>query len=245
MPSTIDNHLIPYVVETTARGERGYDLFSRLMKDRIVFLAGPIDDTLANIIIAQLLFLEKEDPTKDIEFYINSPGGSVTAGLAIYDTMQMVRPDVATICVGMAASMGAVLLAAGEAGKRYALPYSEVMIHQPLGGMQGQASDIEIHAKRILKMREDLYEIMMKHTGQPIEKIRTDSDRDRFFDAQEAKEYGLIDEVITRESRGDDQRRAFMGRSAALSGGDSGIGSPNGSPVPALQEAPSPGDRSR
>ncbi len=189
--------LVPMVVEQTNRGERAYDIYSRLLKDRIVFLGTPINDTVANLIIAQLLFLEAEDPEQDISFYINSPGGSVTAGLAIYDTMQYIRPDVSTICIGLAASAGALLLAAGAAKKRYTLPHSTVMIHQPLGGVQGQASDIEIHAREILRMKDELNQILVGHTGQPLEKLQEDTERDRFLTAEEAKEYGLIDEVIT------------------------------------------------
>ena len=189
---------IPIVLEQTHRGERSYDLFSRLLKDRIVFLGTPIDDDVANIIIGQLLFLESEDPDKDIMLYINSPGGSVTAGLAIYDTMQYVRPPVSTICTGQAASMGAVLLAAGADGKRYSLPHSRIMIHQPLGGAQGQATDIEIQAKEILRLKQKLNEILAKHTKQPIERIEKDADRDYFMGAGEAKEYGLVDEVFVR-----------------------------------------------
>lgn len=189
-------NLVPIVVEQTNRGERSYDIFSRLLKDRIIFLGGPIDDNVANLIIAQLLFLEAEDPEKDIHFYINSPGGVVTAGMAIYDTMQYVRPPVSTICLGQAASMGSLLLAAGAKGKRYSLPYSRILIHQPLGGVQGQATDIEIHAKEILRMRQFLNEILAKHTGQPIDRIAQDTERDYFMSAQEAKEYGIIDEVF-------------------------------------------------
>ncbi len=188
-------NLIPIVVEQTNRGERSYDIFSRLLKDRIIFLGGPIEDGVANLIIAQMLFLEAEDPEKDIQFYINSPGGVVTAGMAIYDTMQHVRPPVATICIGQAASMGSLLLAAGAKGKRYSLPYSRILIHQPMGGVQGQASDIEIHAKEILRMRQTLNEILSRHTGQPFDKIAQDTERDFFMSAQEAKEYGIIDEV--------------------------------------------------
>jgi ATP-dependent Clp protease, protease subunit len=190
--------LIPTVLEQTHRGERAYDLYSRLLKDRIVFLGEAIDDRLANVIIGQLLFLESEDPDKDIMLYINSPGGSVTSGLAIYDTMQYVRPPVSTICVGQAASMGAVLLAAGAAGKRFSLPNSRIMIHQPHGGAQGQATDIEIQAKEILRMKQKLNEILAKHTKQPIERIEKDADRDYFIGAGEAKEYGLIDDVFVR-----------------------------------------------
>lgn len=189
-------YLIPSVVEKTHYGERSYDIYSRLLKDRIVFLGTEIDDGVANAVIAQLLFLESQDKTKDIKLYINSPGGSVTAGLAIYDTMQYIQPAVSTICLGMAASMGAVLLSAGAAGKRFALPNAEVMIHQVLGGVQGQASDIKIHAERILTMRDALNEILAKHTGQPKEKVSVDTERDNFMDAKEAQKYGLIDKVI-------------------------------------------------
>lgn len=188
-------NLIPFVVEQTNRGERSYDIFSRLLKDRIIFLGGPIEDNVANLIIAQMLFLEAEDPEKDIQFYINSPGGVVTSGMAIYDTMQHVRPPVATICIGQAASMASLLLAAGTKGKRYSLPYSRILIHQPMGGVQGQATDIEIHAKEILRMRGTLNNILSRHTGQPLDKIALDTERDYFMSAQEAKEYGLIDEV--------------------------------------------------
>jgi ATP-dependent Clp protease protease subunit len=191
-------NLVPIVVEQTSRGERSYDIYSRLLKDRIVFLGGPIDDDVANLVIAQLLFLAAEDPEKDVYLYINSPGGSVTAGLGIYDTMQYIKPDVSTICVGMAASMGSLLLAAGAKGKRFALPNSEVMIHQPLGGVRGQAADIKIHADWILKTKHKLNQIYVQHTGQPYEKIERDTDRDFFMSAQEALEYGLIDKVITR-----------------------------------------------
>ncbi|ACV58289.1 MULTISPECIES: ATP-dependent Clp endopeptidase proteolytic subunit ClpP [Alicyclobacillus] len=190
--------LIPYVIEQTSRGERSYDIYSRLLKDRIIFLGTPIDDDVANAVVAQLLFLAADDPDKDIQMYINSPGGSVSAGLAIYDTMQHIKPDVSTMCVGMAASMAAVLLAAGAKGKRYALPNSEVMIHQPLGGARGQASDIEIHARHILKTRERLNRILAERTGQPLERVAQDTDRDNFMSAEEAKAYGLIDEVIYR-----------------------------------------------
>lgn len=189
---------VPIVVEQTARGERSYDIYSRLLKDRIVFLGGPIDDHTANIIIAQLLFLEAENPDKDIHMYINSPGGVVTAGMAIYDTMQYIKPDVSTICIGSCASMAAVLLTAGAAGKRYALPHSNVMIHQPLGGVQGQATEIEIHAREILRLREELNGILSRHSGQPIEKIRIDTERDNFMTAEEAKSYGLIDSILHR-----------------------------------------------
>jgi len=190
-------YLVPIVVEQTNRGERSYDIYSRLLKDRIIFLGTPIDDNVANIIIAQLLFLEAEDPEKDIFIYINSPGGSITAGMAIFDTMRYVKPDVSTMCVGLAASMGAFLLAAGNKGKRLATPNSEILIHQPLGGAQGQATDIEIHAKRIIKVKERLNNILAELTGQPLERIQKDTDRDTFMDAEEAKEYGLIDDVIT------------------------------------------------
>lgn len=191
-------NFIPMVIEQDARGERGYDIYSRLLKDRIIFLGTPVNDMVANAIIAQLLFLAAQDSDKDISLYINSPGGSITAGMAIYDTMQFIKPDVSTICVGMAASMGAFLLTAGAKGKRYALPNSEVMIHQPLGGAEGQASDIEIRAKRILKMRDNLNNILAERTGQSFEKIERDTDRDNFMSAKEAMEYGLIDKVIER-----------------------------------------------
>lgn len=190
--------LIPTVIEKTSYGERAYDIYSRLLKDRIIFLGTAIDDHVANAIIAQLLFLESQDSEKDIKIYINSPGGSVTAGLAIYDTMQYIKPDVSTICVGMAASMGAVLLAAGAKGKRYALPNAEIMIHQVLGGVQGQATDIKIHAERILKMKESLNQILSNHTGVPLSKVTEDTERDNFMEAKEAKRYGLIDKVITK-----------------------------------------------
>lgn len=188
--------LVPMVVEQSNRGERSYDIFSRLLKERIIFVTGEVNDQMADLVIAQLLFLESEDPKKDIQLYINSPGGSVSAGLAIYDTMQYVKPDVSTICVGMAASMGAILLTSGAKGKRYALPNADTLIHQPLGGAQGQASDIEIHAKNILKKRELLNKILSERTGQPLEKIERDTDRDFILTAEEAKEYGLIDEII-------------------------------------------------
>lgn len=190
---------VPIVVEQSERGERSYDIYSRLLKDRIIFLGGPIDDNVANAVTAQMLFLEAEDPDKDIHLYINSPGGVVTAGMAIYDTMQYIKPDVSTICVGSAASMGAVLLTAGAKGKRYALPHARVMIHQPLGGVQGQASEIEIHAREILRMREELNGILASRSGQDIEVVARDTDRDNFMSAQDAVEYGLIDEVLTRE----------------------------------------------
>jgi ATP-dependent Clp protease protease subunit len=191
-------NLIPYVVEQTSRGERSYDIYSRLLKDRIIFLGSEIDDMVANSIIAQLLFLSAEDPDKDISIYINSPGGSITAGMAIYDTMQFVKPDVSTICVGMAASMGAFLLTAGAPGKRLALPNSEVMIHQPLGGARGQATDIKIAAERILRMRDMLNRIIAERSGQPLEKVERDTDRDYFMSAEEARNYGLIDKVIEK-----------------------------------------------
>ena len=190
--------LVPMVIESTNRGERAYDIYSRLLKDRIIFLGAPIDDVFSNLVIAQLLFLEAEDPEKDINLYINSPGGSVTAGLGIYDTMQYVKPPITTICLGQAASMGAFLLAGGTKGKRYALPNARVMIHQPMGGFQGQATEIDIHAREILKIRERLNQIMASHTGQPLERIEQDTERDYFMSAQEAKEYGIIDEVIVR-----------------------------------------------
>jgi len=189
--------LIPIVIEQSTRGERAYDIYSRLLKDRIIFMGEQVHDGMANTIIAQMLFLESEDPDKDINLYINSPGGSVTAGLAIYDTMQYIKPDVATICMGQTTSMAALLLAAGAKGKRYALPHARIMIHQPLGGAQGQATDIDIHAREILKIRDLLNEILAKHTGQDIEKIRQDTERDFFMSAYEAKEYGIIDKVIT------------------------------------------------
>ena len=189
-------NLVPMVVEQTSRGERAYDIYSRLLKERLIFLVGPIDDHMANVVVAQLLFLESENPEKDINIYINSPGGVVTAGMAIYDTMQYIKPNVSTTCIGQAASMGALLLAAGEAGKRYALPNSRVMIHQPLGGYQGQATDIDIHAREILTLRSRLNEVLAKHTGQSLETIARDTERDNFMTAQEALEYGLIDKVI-------------------------------------------------
>ena len=189
--------LIPMVIEQSSRGERAYDIYSRLLKDRIIFLGTAINDEIANLLIAQLLFLESDDPDKDINFYINSPGGLVTAGLAIYDTMQYIKPDIATVCIGQAASMGAVLLAAGNTGKRYSLPNSRILIHQPMGGFQGQASDIEIQAREILRMKERLNQILMHHTGKDIEKIHSDTDRDYFMSGLEAKDYGLIDHVIT------------------------------------------------
>ncbi|MCG2776919.1 MAG: ATP-dependent Clp endopeptidase proteolytic subunit ClpP [Desulfobacterales bacterium] len=189
--------LIPIVIEQSSRGERAYDIYSRLLKDRIIIMGEEVLDGMANTVIAQMLFLESEDPDKDINMYINSPGGSVTAGMAIYDTMQYIKPDVATICMGQATSMAALLLAAGAVGKRYALPHSRIMIHQPLGGTQGQATDIDIHAREILKMRDTLNHILFKHTGQPIEKVRKDTERDYFMTSEEAKEYGIVDKVIT------------------------------------------------
>jgi ATP-dependent Clp protease protease subunit len=192
--------LIPMVIEQSGRGERAYDIYSRLLKERVVFLVGPVNDATANLVVAQLLFLESENPDKDIYFYINSPGGSVSAGLAIYDTMQFIKPDVSTLCIGQAASMGAFLLTAGAKGKRYCLPNSRVMIHQPMGGFQGQASDIEIHAKEILYLRARLNEIMAKHTGQPIERIERDTDRDNFLSGAEAVDYGLVDKVLTNRA---------------------------------------------
>jgi len=189
--------LVPMVIETSGRGERAYDIYSRLLKERVVFLVGPVNDVTANLVVAQLLFLESENPDKDIHLYINSPGGSVMAGLAIYDTMQFIKPDVSTLCVGQAASMGAFLLAAGTAGKRFCLPSSRVMIHQPMGGFQGQASDIEIHAKEILFIKQRLNEMLARHTGQPIERIERDTDRDNFLSASAAVEYGLVDKVLT------------------------------------------------
>ena len=191
-------NLVPMVVEQTSRGERAYDIYSRLLKERVIFLVGPVDDYMANVIVAQLLFLEADNPEKDINLYINSPGGVVTAGMAIYDTMQFIKPDVSTICVGQAASMGALLLAAGAPGKRYALPNSRVMIHQPLGGFQGQATDIEIHAREILSLKQRLNEILASHTGQPMEVIASDTERDNFKSAEAAREYGLVDQVLLR-----------------------------------------------
>jgi len=193
----ITNQLVPMVVEQTSRGERAYDIYSRLLKERVIFLVGQVEDHMANLVVAQLLFLESENPDKDIHLYINSPGGSVTAGLSIYDTMQFIKPDVSTMCIGQAASMGAVLLAGGAAGKRYCLPHSRTMIHQPLAGVQGQATDIEIHAREILETRERLNQILAKHTGQPMDRIQADTDRDFFLSAAESVKYGLIDEVMT------------------------------------------------
>ena len=192
--------LVPMVIETSGRGERAYDIYSRLLRERVIFLVGPVNDASANLIVAQLLFLESENPDKDIYLYINSPGGSVTAGLAIYDTMQFIKPNVSTLCIGQAASMGAFLLAAGEKGKRFCLPNSRVMIHQPMGGFQGQASDIEIHAKEILYLKQRLNEMLAKHTGQPIDRIERDTDRDNFLSAAAAVEFGLVDKVLTSRS---------------------------------------------
>ena len=203
--SEIEMNLVPMVVEQTARGERAYDIYSRLLKDRVVFMVGAVEDHVANLIVAQLLYLESENSEKDIHLYINSPGGSVSAGLAIYDTMQFVRPDVSTICVGQAASMGAVLLTGGEKGKRYALPHSRIMIHQPNAGFQGQASDIDIHAKEVLQMRDRLNQILSNHTGQAVEQVAKDTDRDNFMSGTEAVKYGLIDTVLERRGKvGDD-----------------------------------------
>jgi ATP-dependent Clp protease protease subunit len=201
MPEPRDLGLIPMVIEQSGRGERAYDIYSRLLKERVVFLVGPVSEVTANLIVAQLLFLESENPDKDIFFYINSPGGSVSAGLAIYDTMQFIKPDVSTLCIGQAASMGALLLAAGDKGKRFVLPNSRVMIHQPMGGFSGQASDVEIHAREILFLRQRLNEILARHTGQPLEVIQRDTDRDFFMGAEEAVKYGLVDKVlVSRES---------------------------------------------
>ena len=193
-------NLVPMVVEQTPRGERAYDIYSRLLKERVIFLVGPVEDHVANLIVAQLLFLESENPDKDIHFYVNSPGGPVSAGLAVYDTMQFIKPDVSTMCVGQAASMGALLLAGGAAGKRFCLPHSRVMIHQPLGGYQGQATDIDIHAREILKARERLNQILVTHTGQSIDKIQQDTERDKFMSSEEAKDYGLVDAVLSTRS---------------------------------------------
>ena len=199
-------NFIPIVVEQTGRGERAYDIYSRLLKDRIVFLGSPLMDEVANTITAQFLFLESEDPERDIFFYINSPGGSVTSGLAIYDTMQYIKPPVSTVCLGQAASMGAILLAAGAKGKRFALPHSRIMIHQPLGGFEGTATDVDIHAREILRMREELNEILMKHTGQTLKKIEKDTDRDLFMSGKQALEYGLVDEVMVNRQHVDQKR---------------------------------------
>ena len=193
--------MVPMVVEQSSRGERAYDIYSRLLKERVIFMVGQVEDHMANLVVAQLLFLESENPDKDIHLYINSPGGSVTAGLSIYDTMQFIKPDVSTMCIGQAASMGALLLAGGAEGKRYCLPHSRIMIHQPLGGFQGQASDIEIHAKEILNVRERLNTILAKHTGQPMEQIRQDTDRDNFMGGAESVEYGLIDQVLAEREK--------------------------------------------
>ncbi len=201
--NTIDTksmNLIPMVVEQTSRGERSYDIYSRLLKERVIFVVGAIEDHMANVIVAQLLFLESENPDKDIHLYINSPGGVVTAGMSIYDTMQFIKPDVSTLCIGQAASMGAILLGGGAAGKRFILPHSRVMIHQPLGGFQGQASDIDIHAREILKIRSELNRVLAKHTGQDIEQIEKDTDRDNFMDAEKATEYGLVDKILDTRS---------------------------------------------
>jgi len=192
--------LVPMVIETTGRGERAFDIYSRLLKERVIFMVGQVEDHMANLIVAQMLYLESENPDKDIHLYVNSPGGAVTSGMAIYDTMQFIKPDVSTVCLGQAASMGALILAGGAAGKRYCLPHSRVMIHQPLGGFQGQATDIEIHAREILRVRERLNSILQKHTGQDLSTIETDTERDRFMEAEEAKEYGLIDKVIADRS---------------------------------------------
>ncbi|NIR29299.1 MAG: ATP-dependent Clp endopeptidase proteolytic subunit ClpP [Gammaproteobacteria bacterium] len=191
-------NLVPIVIEQSARGERAYDIYSRLLRERVVFIVGPVEDNVANLVVAQLLFLESENPDKDVHLYINSPGGIVSSGLAVYDTMQYIKPDVSTLCIGQAASMGALLLAGGAKGKRFCLPHSRMMIHQPLGGFQGQASDIDIHAKEILSTRERLNEILAAHTGQPLEKIRADTDRDHFIGGREAVEYGLVDGVLDR-----------------------------------------------
>lgn len=204
--NTISNQLIPMVVEQTARGERAYDIYSRLLKERVIFIVGPLEDHMANLIVAQLLYLESENPDKDIHLYINSPGGSVTAGMSVYDTMQFITPDVSTMCTGLAASMGAVLLTAGAAGKRYCLPHARTMIHQPLGGFQGQASDIEIHAKEILSTRERLNAILAKHSGQPSDRISKDTDRDFFMSAEESVEYGLVDQVMHQRAVSEDKK---------------------------------------
>lgn len=204
--------LIPMVIEQTNRGERAYDIYSRLLKDRILFIGSAINDEIANIVIAQLLFLESEDPDKDIFIYVNSPGGSVTAGLAIYDTMQYVKPDISTICMGQAASMAAVILTAGASGKRMALPHARILIHQPMGGFQGQATDIDIQAREILRLREELNNILAKHTKQPLKKIQADTDRDYFMTGQEAKEYGIIDEVVTSRDKGGKKMELVAGK---------------------------------
>ena len=202
LSETTASGLVPIVVEQTARGERSYDIYSRLLKERIIFMVGQVEDHMANLVVAQMLFLEAENPDKDIHLYINSPGGSVTAGMAIYDTMQFIKPDVCTYCTGQAASMGALLLAAGQSGKRFCLPHSRVMIHQPLGGFQGQASDIEIHAREILTIKDKLNKVLAHHTGQPLEVVEADTDRDNFLAAQEAVKYGLVDKVMQRRDNG-------------------------------------------
>jgi ATP-dependent Clp protease protease subunit len=199
-PHTRALGLIPMVIETTGRGERAYDIYSRMLKERVVFLVGPVEDHMANLVLAQLLFLESENPDKDIHLYINSPGGAVNAGLAVYDTMQFVKPDVSTVCVGQAASMGALILAGGTKGKRFALPHARMMVHQPMGGFQGQATDIDIHAREILRVRERLNQILVKHTGRTLDQIREDTDRDYFMEGSEAMKYGLIDSVIEKRS---------------------------------------------
>lgn len=201
MSDIYDNSLVPYVIEQTSRGERSYDIYSRLLKERVIFLVGEVNDQVANLLVAQLLFLESENPDKDISFYINSPGGSVTAGMSIYDTMQFIKPDVSTLCIGQACSMGAVLLAAGQKDKRYCLPHSSIMIHQPLGGFQGQASDIEIHAKRTLEVKAMLNNILSKHTGQPLNQVEKDTDRDNFMNADAALKYGLIDKIFENRAK--------------------------------------------
>ncbi len=192
--------LVPMVIETTGRGERAYDIYSRLLKERVIFMVGPVEDHMANLIVAQLLFLESENPDKDIHLYVNSPGGAVTAGMAIYDTMQFIKPDVSTVCIGQAASMGAIILAGGAKNKRFALPHARMMVHQPLGGFQGQATDIEIHAKEILRIRERLNQVLVKHTGRSLDKIQQDTDRDYFMGGEEAKVYGLIDTVLEKRA---------------------------------------------
>ncbi len=212
--SIVNNTLVPMVVEQTARGERAYDIYSRLLKERVIFLVGPIDDHVANLVVAQMLFLESENPDKDISLYINSPGGVVSAGLAVYDTMQFIKPDVSTMCVGQAASMGAVLLTAGAAGKRFILPHSRVMIHQPLGGFQGQASDIEIHAREIGKCKRDLNALLARHSGQPVSRLEKDTDRDNFMSAEESVAYGLVDKII--------HKRDTIGSSTSDESGDLG-----------------------
>lgn len=199
-PESPEAALVPMVVETTGRGERAYDIYSRLLKERVIFLVGPVEDHMANLVVAQMLFLESENPDKDIHLYINSPGGAVTAGMAIYDTMQFIKPDVSTVCIGQAASMGAVLLAAGAKDKRFALPHARIMIHQPLGGFQGQATDIDIHAKEILRIREELNQVLADHTGQSLKTITKDTERDNFMSGAEAAEYGLVDKVIDKRT---------------------------------------------